>query len=265
MNPKMRLALRMIRSMEILQFPAAELREEVIRELDSNPALVFAESAPSSDTLQGSNPCPDVIVELADDSKWRVRIPVDDLTKLQISEEQTRLQRALPTYSKERRAVNRRIEQARWFIVRIEQRGITLKRIAQAIVDYQSKFRDKGAEHLVPLKMQQVADDVSVHVTTVYRAVDGKIIHTPHGNFSLKRFFGSSTQTDEMDDDPWRIICRKLMEIIDDEDKRKPLSDDALVIELAKRGVTVARRTATKFRKTMDSPSSRLRRQWRKY
>ena len=156
--------------------------------------------------------------------------------------------------------IKRKIESARWLIESIEQRYNTLKRVAQAIVDHQTAFLDKGPEHIVPLKMQQIADVVGVHVTTVSRAVDDKYVQTPRGIFALKRFFGGGTTTADGEEVAWDIIRIKLKEIVERENKSDPLSDDALVDELAKQGYKLARRTITKYRKALKIPSSRQRR-----
>ncbi len=110
--------------------------------------------------------------------------------------------------------------------------------------------------------MQQIADKVGVHVTTVSRAVDDKWMQTPRGIFPLKRFFVGGTTGADGEEVAWDKVRLKLQEIVNDEDKTKPLSDDALVEELSKHGITVARRTVTKYRKAMDIPSSRQRRDW---
>ncbi|MGD9648417.1 MAG: hypothetical protein AB7U73_22085, partial [Pirellulales bacterium] len=108
----------------------------------------------------------------------------------------------------------------------------------------------------------QIADKVGVHVTTVSRAVDDKWIHTPRGIFPLKRFFGGGTVSASGEEVAWDTVRLKLQEVIDAEDKRSPFSDDDLVKELARHGLTVARRTVTKYRKAMKIPSSRERRDW---
>ena len=110
--------------------------------------------------------------------------------------------------------------------------------------------------------MQQIADKVGVHVTTVSRAVDDKWIDTPRGIFPLRKFFVGGTQTQDGQDVAWDEIRIKLQEIIDAEDKSKPLSDDELVNRLKAVGFPVARRTVTKYRKKMGIPSSRQRRDW---
>src|SRR5690606_23503105 len=107
--------------------------------------------------------------------------------------------------------------------------------------------------------MQQIADKVGVHVTTVSRAVDDKWIQTPRGIFPLKRFFGGGTVSASGEEIAWDAVRLKLQEIIDNEDKQHPYSDDELVKKLAAHGLTVARRTVTKYRKAMKIPSSRHR------
>ncbi|MEX2140565.1 MAG: hypothetical protein WD894_14980, partial [Pirellulales bacterium] len=158
--------------------------------------------------------------------------------------------------------IKRKINSAQWLIESIEQRRNTLTKVAQAIVDHQTEFLSKGPESIEPLKMQQIADKVGVHVTTVSRAVDDKWIQTPRGIFPLKRFFVGGTVSAQGEEVAWDAVRLKLHEIVDHEDKRSPFSDDELVRELAKHGLTVARRTVTKYRKAMDIPSSRQRRDW---
>jgi hypothetical protein len=101
------------------------------------------------------------------------------------------------TNAETREYIKRKINSAQWLIESIEQRRSTLTRVSQAIVDHQTKFLDDGPDHIEPLKMQQIADKVGVHVTTVSRAVDDKWIQTPRGIFPLKRFFcGGTTSAD---------------------------------------------------------------------
>jgi RNA polymerase sigma-54 factor len=139
-----------------------------------------------------------------------------------------------------------------------------LTKVSQAIVDHQTEFLDKGPEAIEPLKMQQIADKVGVHVTTVSRAVDDKWIQTPRGIFPLRRFFVGGTVSADGEEVAWDAVRLKLQEVVDQEDKQKPFSDDELVKQLAEHGLTVARRTVTKYRKSMNIPSSRQRRDWLK-
>ncbi len=144
----------------------------------------------------------------------------------------------------------------------IEQRRNTLTKVAQAIIDHQKEFLDKGPERIEPLKMQQIADKVGVHVTTVSRAVNDKWIQTPRGIFPLKRFFCGGTISADGEGVAWDTVRLKLQELTDNEDKQHPYSDEDLVKELGKQGISVARRTVTKYRKAMNIPSSRQRRDW---
>lgn len=202
---------------------------------------------------------PDLFVERDEQGKYVVRLEDEYTPRLRISKRYQTLLRGEPD-AKTKEFIKRKIDSAKWLIESIEQRNSTLKRVAQAIVDHQTEFLDKGPEFIVPLKMQQIADVVKVHVTTVSRAVDDKWIQTPRGLFPLKRFFGGGTTTEAGEEVAWDIIRIKLKEIVDKEDKNDPLSDDALVDELAKQGYTLARRTVTKYRKALDIPSSRQRR-----
>lgn len=162
----------------------------------------------------------------------------------------------------EKEFIKRKVNAAQWLMEAIEQRRNTLRKVAQAIVNYQQPFLDDGPEHIVPLKMQQIADQVGVHVTTVSRAVDDKWIETPRGLFPLKRFFVGGTTGDDGENVAWDRIRLKLQELIDKENKAKPYSDDELVKELGNHGMKVARRTVTKYRQKMGIPSSRQRRDW---
>jgi RNA polymerase sigma-54 factor len=227
-------------------------REELLK-LNPRPGRDF-------EAFAAPNVVPDISVDQNDAGKYFVRLEDEYTPRLNISRKYQQLLANGQADQKTREYIKRKIESAKWLIESIEQRQNTLKRVAQAIVDHQTAFLDKGPEHIVPLKMQQIADVVGVHVTTVSRAVDDKYVQTPRGIFPLKRFFGGGTKTDDGEEVAWDIIRLKLKEIVDKEDKNDPLSDDALVDELAKQGYHLARRTITKYRKALQIPSSRQRR-----
>ena len=208
------------------------------------------------------NVTPDIILEQDDEGEYKVRLDDDRVPTLFISEYyRKRLQDPNAT-TEEKEFIRQKIGSAQWLIESIEQRRSTLTRVSQAIVEHQKKFLDEGPEAIEPLKMQQIADKVGVHVTTVSRAVDDKWIQTPRGILPLRKFFVGGTQTEDGEDVAWDTIRLKLQELIDKEDKSDPYSDEKLVEELKKAGMTVARRTVTKYRKRMAIPSSRQRRDW---
>ena len=205
---------------------------------------------------------PDLIVEPNENGVYEVRL-VDDYTpQLSISRYYQKQLKNKSTDSAAREFIQKKIQSARWLIESIEQRRNTLLRVASAIIEHQKDFLDKGPEAIEPLKMQQIADRVHVHVTTVSRAVDDKWIQTPRGIYALKRFFGGGTTTADGDEVAWDTIKQKLLEIIAKEDKANPLSDEEIVDALSSHGFPVARRTVTKYRRTLRIPSSRHRKQF---
>jgi RNA polymerase sigma-54 factor len=226
-----------------------------LRKLKPKPGADFGETTVPSVT-------PDVFVERNEAGDYEVRLEDTQLPSLYISPYYRNLLKDESTNAETREYIKRKVNSAQWLIESIEQRRSTLTRVSQAIVDHQTKFLDDGPDHIEPLKMQQIADKVHVHVTTVSRAVDDNWIQTPRGIFPLKRFFVGGTTAADGEEVAWDRVRIKLQEIIDHEDKTKPLSDDAIVEELAKAGITVARRTVTKYRKAMSIPSSRGRRDW---
>ncbi len=205
---------------------------------------------------------PDVFVELDDEGKYQVRLEDGQTPSLFISPYYRKLFQDAGTSDETREYIKRKVNSAQWLIDSIQQRRATLTKVSQAIVDHQKEFLDKGPEAIEPLKMQQIADKVGVHVTTVSRAVDEKWIQTPRGIFPLKRFFCGGTTGADGEEVAWDTVRLKLQEIVDAEDKQHPLSDDQLVAKLAEAGMTVARRTVTKYRKAMGILSSRQRRDW---
>lgn len=237
-------------SLETIQTGWAELRK-----LNPKPASSFANSAVPSVT-------PDAVVEKGEDGRYHVVVDDSRTPSLRISEYYRRRLANGTATPEEKEFLKRKINAAQWLIESIEQRRNTLTRVAQAVVDYQQRFLEDGPEFIEPLKMQQIADQVGVHVTTVSRAVDDKWIQTPRGILPLRRFFVGGTQSENGEEVAWDTIRLKLQEVIDAEDKSAPFSDDELVDELRKHGLVVARRTITKYRQKMGLPSSRQRRDW---
>ena len=237
-------------SIELIQQTLEELHK-----LNPKPGADFHEALVPPVT-------PDVFVEATEDGRYDVRLEDGRTPSLYISPYYRKLFQSGQANKETREYIKRKVNLAQWLIESIEQRRGTLTRVAQAIVDYQAEFLNKGPEAIEPLKMQQIADKVGVHVTTVSRAVDDKWIQTPRGIFPLKRFFCGGTLSADGEEVAWDAVRIKLQEVIDNEDKQRPKSDEQLVADLAGHGITVARRTVTKYRKAMNIPSSRQRRQW---
>jgi RNA polymerase sigma-54 factor len=226
-----------------------------IRELNPRPASAFVETYVPTVT-------PDVSVERTEDGEYKVTLLDDRTPTLHISEYYRQRLMSETASAEEKEFIRRKINAAQWLIESIEQRRSTVTKVAQEIVNHQKRFLDEGPEHIEPLKMQQIAERVGVHVTTVSRAVDEKYIQTPRGILPLKRFFVGGTKSDDGEEIAWDLVRIKLTEVVEKEDKKHPLSDDEIVKEFEKQGLHVARRTITKYRQKMDIPSSRQRRDW---
>jgi RNA polymerase sigma-54 factor len=154
------------------------------------------------------------------------------------------------------------VRNARWLLESIEQRKSTIMRVIRAVVDAQREFFDKGPEHLKPLPMIQVADQLGIHVATVSRAVSEKWIQTPRGVFPLRRFFSGGTQSADGEDMSWDAVKEKLKGIIENEDRHNPLNDDEIVVKLKDQGIDLARRTVAKYRKILNIPTARQRKEY---
>ena len=228
-----------------------------LKRLDGKPGAAFSASLVPTIT-------PDVMVEKNEKGEYVVRLEDGRTPSLRISEHYKQRWASGKATQEEKEFIKRKVNSAQWLIESIHQRRNTLTRVAQAIVDHQTRFLEDGPEHVEPLKMQQIAEKVGVHVTTVSRAVDDKWMQTPRGIYALRRFFVGGTISADGEEVAWDAIRVKLQELVDNEDKSSPYSDDDLVKELQRQGFKVARRTITKYRKKMNIPSSRQRRDWSK-
>ncbi len=204
---------------------------------------------------------PDVIVNEID-GRFEIKIERGGIPELRISSVYRKLLQEAKGDKKVLDYLRKKIESAKWFIDAITQRQSTIERIARAIVDTQSEFLRKGVRYLKPLRMQDIADEVGVHISTVSRAISGKYIQTPQGIFDMKRFFSAGTRSETGEMVSQQAIKQKTQEIIQKEDKQHPLSDDAIVHILEEDGIKIARRTVTKYRKSLGIPSSTQRRSY---
>jgi RNA polymerase sigma-54 factor len=155
--------------------------------------------------------------------------------------------------------IKNRLDSALWLLRSIEQRRITLFRVTESIVEMQRSFFDHGIKHLRPMTLRQIAEEISVHESTVSRATSNKFVQTPRGLFPLKFFFASGVEDYHGTAVSSESIKSHLRELIDDEDVHRPLSDQKLMEMLEQRGIVVSRRTVAKYREEMAIPSSNKR------
>jgi RNA polymerase sigma-54 factor len=155
--------------------------------------------------------------------------------------------------------ISSKLNSANWMIQAIEQRRQTMLKVMGFIVDRQRAFFEKGVQHLRPLTLREVAEHIEMHESTVSRVTNEKFVQTPRGVFPLKFFFSSGLSTSSGEDISARGVKDKIQNLVDDEDQKKPLTDQAIVSLLKSEGVNIARRTVAKYRDQLGILPARMR------
>jgi RNA polymerase sigma-54 factor len=203
---------------------------------------------------------PDVVVEYDEHNDTYVAALSDGrMPSLRISPRYEQMAKDRSVDSSTREFINTNVRNATWLIESINQRKNTLLRVVNVVLNRQREYFDHGPQHLKPLPMLDVADQLGIHVATVSRAVSDKWMQTPRGLVPLRKFFSGGTETASGESMSWDAVKARLKEIVDAEDKSHPLSDEALVEELKKKGIEIARRTVVKYRQQLDIPPARRR------
>ena len=184
--------------------------------------------------------------------RWTAILNADAVPKLRINQLYTTLLRQNRSQAG---ALSGQLYEARWLIKNIQQRFDTILRVSQAIVDQQRQFFDHGEVAMRPLTLREVADQLELHESTVSRVTTQKYMATPRGVFELKFFFGSHVSTDTGGLASSTAIRALIRQIIDAEDKKKPLSDAKIADMLGEQGIVVARRTIVKYRTSLNIPA----------
>ncbi len=205
---------------------------------------------------------PDVVVTQREDGEYEVDLVSSQLPPLAVSLAAVEVAGDPAQLERVRNMYRKRVDHARWLIEAIRQRQQTLTRVAQRIFHHQRAFLDRGIDGLRPLKMQTVADELSIHVSTVSRAIADKYVQSPQGVQALKFFFTGGTESASGKVESRHKVKQMVQEIIDGEDTTSPMSDDDVAAALKEKGLSIARRTVTKYRKQLSIPSSRQRRKW---
>ena len=230
---------------------------ERLSKLDTSPGLQVGRNENIPIT-------PDVIVESPNGSEeFSVRLTESNLPPLRLSRYYTEMAQDRHIADNARKFLANNVRSAHWIIEAIEQRKNTLLKVARAIVRHQQDFFERGPLYLRPLPMSKIADEVGVHLATVSRAVSGKYLQCAWGVLPLRKFFSGGTEDVNGEAHSWEAIRVKLQQIIDEEDKNKPLNDDQIREKLADAGVPkLARRTVAKYRKLMSIPTARFRKRY---
>ena len=206
---------------------------------------------------------PDAVVEYDEDNDRYIAYLTDNrLPQVRLNREYALMSKDRAVPKSDREFLKKNLSNAQWLMDAVEQRRSTLLRVVRAVVEAQREAFDHGMGSLKPLPMTLVAEQLGVHVATVSRAVAEKHLLTPHGVLPLRGFFTGAMSTESGEDVSSNAIKATLQEIIDGEDKAKPLSDEALAKALNEKGFEIARRTVAKYRGQMDIPGARMRKQF---
>ena len=227
---------------------------EEIAIMDPSPGKRF--SADTNNVIE-----PDIRIFYEDDI-WKIELNNEYIPKLRISQKYKDLLAKGNLSKKEKEYLVENMRSGKFLINSLDQRQNTLKKIAQKIIEQQPKFFVKTNPSLQPLTMQQIAEDVGVHETTISRAISNKYLKTPHGVFPLRHFFNSGFTSDSGESIANRSIKETIERIIQKEDPKKPISDQAISKELEKDGIKIARRTVAKYREQQGILPTHLRRQF---
>lgn len=229
---------------------------EIIRKLNPKPGYLISPEKPAIII-------PDLIVEKVD-GKFIVMLNDRSVPSLHINKTYADMLRRGTNVGKDvKNYIREKFNSATWLIRSIEQRKTTMLKVMYAIIEKQPEFFEKGPPHLNPLKLQDVADMINMHISTVSRVTSSKYVQTPHGIFELKYFFTEGLGQNSAGTDISTIkIKNRLKELIEGEDTKKPLSDQRLSELLTQEGFAVARRTVAKYREQMRLLPARLRQKY---
>ena len=223
-----------------------------ISHLDPKPGLKYAVD-PEQYVI------PDLIVEKID-GEYMVFANDTSLPRLRISQSYRDVARDKTKFTGENKEfIASKLNSANWMIQAIEQRRQTMLKVMNFIVDRQREFLERGVQYLKPLTLREVADYIQMHESTVSRVTNKKFVQTPRGVFALKYFFSSGLSTVSGDDLSARAVRDKIKGLVDQEDPKRPLTDQAIVAMLKSDGVQIARRTVAKYRDQMGIMPARMR------
>ncbi len=225
---------------------------DYIRTLDPRPGLQY-------NKVQARLIEPDVAF-IKHGDEWLVLMNDDDLPQLRLNPAYKKLITRDTNDKNTRDYVKERYKSAIQLIKNIEQRKQTITKVCYCIVARQQDFLERGIDHLKPMMIKEVAEEIGVHPSTVSRAVASKYAHTPQGVFELRYFFSESVQGPEGGNTSLLILKRRVKKLIDEEDPTRPLTDEQLTRILQSQGIQVTRRTVAKYREDMRIPSTHQRR-----
>ena len=223
---------------------------KVISQLEPKPGRPFSDKEPQYIT-------PDIHVFKTGD-EYTVVLNGDGLPKLRISPFYLESIYNSSSSAAVKEYIKNKMRSAVWLIKSIYQRERTIRRVMESIIKFQRGFFDHGVDHLKPLILKDVAEDIGMHESTISRVTTNKYVHTPHGIFELKYFFNAGIGSGKGGDVATETVRNKIKEILAHEDSKRPYSDQGIVEILEKQDIAIARRTVAKYREMLGIlPSSK--------
>ncbi|MBP6217735.1 MAG: RNA polymerase factor sigma-54 [Oligoflexales bacterium] len=204
---------------------------------------------------------PDVFI-FKKKENWQVTLNEDNLPDLKLSSYYREIAKDIRS-GKEKDYIQEKIKSAQWLIKSMQQRKKTILKVTESIVQRQIDFLEKGPQYLKPMILKDVAADLGLHESTVSRATNGKYAHTPRGIRELKFFFSGSLTNAEGEELASESVKVTLKQVLDQENPKKPYSDQELVALLREKGISLARRTVAKYRDQLGILSSSKRKRRR--
>lgn len=204
---------------------------------------------------------PDIIIE-KNDGEYQVITNDVTVPRLMISPYYMSLVKSSDNDEELSKYLNNKYNSALWLIKSIDQRKQTIHNVACAVLNRQMDFFEKGIKYMKPLTLKEVAEDISVHESTVSRAINGKYMQTPMGVFEIKYFFSGGISDSKGEGISSNSIKTFIQEIIESEDSKKPYSDSEIVTRLLEKGIEISRRTVAKYREDMNILSSSKRKRY---
>lgn len=198
---------------------------------------------------------PDVYVRKVD-GEYTITLNDDGLPRLRINSRYARMLDGQIADPQVNNYLREKMRNALWLMKSIDQRQRTIYKVARSIVSFQRDFLDHGIEHLKPMVLRQVAEDIGMHESTISRVVSNKYMYTPRGLFPMKYFFHSGVDSARGENVSSVVVKERIRKVIESEDPTRPLSDSKIMRMLQREGIRLARRTVAKYREEMFIPSS---------
>ena len=201
---------------------------------------------------------PEVYIEKLDED-YVIYFADDGSPRLRISPTYQKLVEQGETSKETKDFIKDKMRSAVDLLRNIEHRRQTIYRVVECIVDRQRAFLDHGVEHIKPMMLKDIAEDIGMHLSTISRVVNRKYAHTPQGVIELRRFFSEGMLNEEGEEVSTRILKLKIKKMVEEEDTKNPLTDDQIAKVLSREGVKLSRRTVAKYRDQMNISGSRER------